>query len=502
MTAGVRLTVIVCTGIVAAIGWGLGGIAGGAGAFVIAVTAGVMRWRGRPSWSWLVLWARRHRPMVLRDPVTVANDRAGGGVRYQDGVAAVAVQVLGRSHAPTLFTGSTSTQTANTLDIAALVPLLRQSLGLAIESVSVVSAGARRRATGDYPRVYDTLLGTPPYAGRRETWLMVRVAALDNLEALRWRTSAGAAALAAAQRIGAALRQRGVRAKVATATDVVALERRLGAAGLNTGRRRWRSLRGDTGWLTTYCYRADEITTERLAQTWAMPVDHIVQNVTIFGDGAAAATVTVETPQPPTAPPSVVLQPLPGQQAHALVANLCGPRPALTGVERRAPAGPLVIPVGGSGVLLGKTGDGDRLLLPLDDPGELTRIHLAAEDSLAKRIIVRLAAAGEHLTVHTRDRRRWDSVRMPGIVITDRARSAAGTTVGVTDGTVTPAPRPNTVITVAEPSVPPSGATEVTIVQTGPATVQVVTDGEAHVVEIELFRAESRYTATPYQTVG
>ncbi len=121
----------------------------------------------------------------------MANDRAGGGVRYQDGVAVVAVQLLGKAHRPTLFTGSTATYTDNTVDVADLLPLLHQSLGLSIDSLSVVSVGARRRSSGDYPRVYDTLIGTPPYAGQRETWLIVRITALPNAEALQWRTSVG-----------------------------------------------------------------------------------------------------------------------------------------------------------------------------------------------------------------------------------------------------------------------------------------------------------------------
>ncbi len=118
---------------------------------------------------------QRRRPIRWHEPLTVANDRAGGGVRYQDGVAVAAVQLLGKAHAPTLFTGSTSTYTENAFDIADLLPLLHQSLGLRIDSLSVVSAGARRRSTGDYARVYDTLIGTPPYAGQRETWLIVRI---------------------------------------------------------------------------------------------------------------------------------------------------------------------------------------------------------------------------------------------------------------------------------------------------------------------------------------
>ena len=96
---------------------------------------------------------------------------------------------------------------------------------------------------------------------------------------------------------------------------------------------------------------------------------------------------------------------------------------------------PLIIPIGPSGVLLGKVDAGNRLMLPLDDPGEFSRVHIAAQDALAKRIVVRLAGAGERITVHTRDQQRWASVRMPDIAVGSQVRPMAGTTVSVVDGT-------------------------------------------------------------------
>ena len=496
MTASTRLAVIVGVLATGLVGWALGGYPGAATGLAVGVAVGVIPWRRHPLWSWLNLLRQRRRAVVWSEPITVANDRAGGGVRYQDGVAVVAVQLLGKAHRPTLFTGSTSTYTENTIDAADLLPLLHQSLGLTIESLSLVSVGSRRRSTGDYARVYDTLIGTPPYAGQRETWLIVRIASLPNAEALQWRTSIGTASLAAAQRIAAALRQQGIRAKVATATDIVELERRLGSSALNAQHQRWRTTRGEGGWLTTYWYRPSDINAENLAHTWALRADGIIQNITLFGDGSVTATVTVRSAQPPTAPPSVMLRILPGEQARAIAANLCGPTPKLQGVRRGILTEPLIIPIGPSGVLLGKVDAGNRLMLPLDDPGEFSRVHIAAQDALAKRIVVRLAGAGERITVHTRDQQRWTSVRMPDIAVGNQVRPIAGTTVSVVDGTVTPAPRPNTLISIGEPGTPYRGSADVLITQIGPATVDVTAAGQLHTVEVELFRAENRYISS------
>lgn len=493
MSDALRLAVTVAVLTTGLAGWALAGYPGAVAALLLGLLLAVVRWRHRQCWSWLVLWLRRNQPVVFGEPITVANDRAGGGVRCQDGIAAVAVQVLGTAHAPTLFTGSTATQTCNTVDVLTVLPLLHQSLGLTIESLSLVSAGARRRPTGDYPRVYDTLIGTSPYAGQRESWLIARIAILPNVGALQARTSVGTAALAAAQRISAALRQQGIRARVATATDITELDRRFGGSALAGGGRRWGSVRDTSGWLTTYAYRTGDVTSHRLAQAWTLRADGIIQNVTAFSDATVTATVTVRSAQPPAAPPAVALQTLPGQQVQALAANLCAPRPDLRGVHRGELRAGLVVPVGPSGVLLGKVGAGNRLLLPLDDPGDFSRVRIAAADALTKRIIVRLAASGERVTVHSQDPERWASVRMPDVVVTNGTRPAGGTTVSVVDGALFPAPRPNTVISVGEPGVPPRGAADVLMVQTGPAVLEVTSAGRCHQVEMELFRAENRY---------
>lgn len=492
----VQLAVIMAVLVLGLIGWIVGGYIGAAVGLVMGLVLLAIPWRRQPLWSWLGLFLRRNRPLVLTEPVTVANDRSGGGVRYQDGVAIVAVQLLGKAHTPTIFTGSTATETRNTVDVSTLLPAMRQSLGLTIESLSVVTAGSRRRSSGDYPRVYDTLIGTPPYAGQRETWLVIRLQALPNADALQWRTTVGTAALAAAQRIAVSLRCNGIRARIATATDMVELERRLGRTALESHNQRWRTARSDAGWLTTYAYQPRDITADVLAQAWSLRADGIIQNISLYPDGTASATITVRSAQPPTAPPSVMLKTLPGEQARAVAANLCGPRPELHGVTRGRLPGSLVLPIGASGVLLGKVNSGDRLLLPLGDPGEFSRIHIAAEDSIAKRIIIRTAGAGDRITVHTRDLQRWDSVRMPHIAVTDQTRPASGTTVSVVDATVTPAPRPNTVISVGRPGEVQHATADVVITQIGPATVEVSAAGGVYMVEVELFRAENRYVST------
>lgn len=495
MSDTARLVVIAGVFVCTLAGWGIAGYPGAGIGLILGIALLVAPWRRIPAWTWAGLYALRDRAIPLSAPITVTNDGSGGGIRYQDDVVVAAVQIAGKAYLPTLLAGSTSTQTDNTLDIRRLLPLMRQSLGLTINSLSVISAGSRRRDSGDYPRVYDTLIGPSPYAGLRETWLVVRINMQDNGDGLRSRSTAGTAALAVAQRIAALLRTDGLRARVANAGDLTELDRRLGSTALEPLNRRWRSLRGESGWLTTYTYRPRDINPAVLTQAWALRVDGVVQNVSLFPDGTVLASLTLRTAQPPTASPSTLLHALSGEQARALANSMCIPHRHLHGQACGPLPHSLSVPIGPSGVLLGKIATGERLLLPLSDQMDGSRVHIAADDPIAKRIIVRIAATGEQITVHTNDLERWHSVRMPNITVTNQSRPRPGTTVSVVDGTVTPTTRPSTVIDVQPTHSTETGVSDVVIAQIGPTLIEVRAAGQVHRVEMELFRAENRYVS-------
>ena len=135
----IRLAVCAGLFLVALLGWSAGGYPGATIGCVLGLTTLVIPWRRQPLWSWAVLYLCRNRPITLAEPVTVANDRCAGGVRYQDGVAVAAIQILGKCYRPTFLTGAQQTQTTNVIDIAELFPLLHQSLGLTIESLTIIS---------------------------------------------------------------------------------------------------------------------------------------------------------------------------------------------------------------------------------------------------------------------------------------------------------------------------------------------------------------------------
>ncbi|VBA62273.1 type VII secretion protein EccE [Mycobacterium attenuatum] len=504
----------------AVVGWAVGGYLGAAVALLVGVGLVFVRWWGQPAWSWAVLRLHGRRPINWDAPITVANNRSGGGVRVQGGTAVVAVQLLGRAHRATTVTGSVTVETDNVLDISELLPMLRHPLGLELDSLSVMALGSRTGTVGDYPRVYDSEIGTPPYAGRRETWLIMRLPIIANAQALQWRNSVGVAAISVAQRIASSLRCQGLRARVATATDLVELDRRLGSDAIAGNAQRWKAIRGELGWMTTYAYPPAAISSQILAQAWTLRADEVIQNVTVYPDATCTATITVRTPTPAPTPPSVILRRLNGEQAAAAAANMCGPRPYLRGLRRSPLPAQLATEIGPSGVLVGKLPNGDRLMIPVTDAGELSRVFVAADDAIAKRIVIRTVGAGERVCVHTRHQERWASVRMPEVSIVSTPRPAPRTTVSVVeyvgrrkrggdnvieggldigDVAIAPTPRPANVITVA-----PSGTAlpeglrhgfEVTIEQVDRTMVKVSAAGHDWLVEMEMFRAENRYVS-------
>lgn len=474
-----------------AIGWVTGSAAGSAAASVIACALVAAPIRDKTLYTWARLYMRRHEPVRFGGVLTVLDEGTNVGVRITDDIAVVAIQVLGKPHEPTRLIGA-APETTNTLDLCLLIPSLKQSLGITLDSISVVMAGSRRTTCGDYPRIYDTLIGPAPYAGRRETWLLLRLPGLRNGEALQWRTSLGSAAAACARRTVAVLSQLGIRARVATAGEISEFERRMGSDGIAVRNRHWDALRSDGGWLTSYSARTADFDPDKLGEAWLWQVDGVIQNVTLLPDRTATVTVTVRSNQRLTSAPSSTLRPMTGEQARAAALNMCVPRRSLEAVGPVGAPRSLVLPVGQSGVLIGKYRTGGRMLLPLTDAAGESRIHIGADDSIAQRVIMRLAGAGEHITVHTGDGARWKRLRMANIVVTDGIRPERGTTVSVVDGTISPLPRPRTIISVGGPRKPAPSA-DVLLTQVAPQTLRVTTGGIDTEIDVEMFRVEKPY---------
>ena len=515
-----------------------------AAAAVVAIALLMVTVYRRNAVKWLVdrvrWWRRRRRTDSPAAAIDIPHGASLYGVRAPDsfdGEAISMVEVTGQAYSPTLLTGSATALTPNRLPLDALTGLLDQPGGIRLSSIDVVSSGLRVRRGAGYPPLYSTLLADRPAAGQRRTYLVVRLDVANSVHGLTYRSTVGAAAAAATERIVHALLQRGVRAKPLTAKDLDAALLDLGANlavvpqdaepdNAPVGPRipspvapteSWKSIEAHPGYLTSYYFSPEDITTNTLNQMWALRSDAVVQTISLTkrrgraahawgqaSDSGAlvSALVRVNDPQAPATPPTLYLNPLPGHQGPAATRSAPLPRRFDVMPARPLDASPLELPVGSSGVLVGTTQRGDLLLLSLTDPDQATRIALQTGMPYACQLLVRAAAVGERIAIYTDKPARWRQLEQPLIAVVDRRHPPEFVpSIIVSDraGGPPPAGFASTVITIddAERNAP---TPDLSFTQISPSTVRVATSAFTTDVQIATFKAEQPFLGAAGQT--
>lgn len=513
---------------------------------VIAVVALLVRVHRRNVFGWAAAgvrwWSRRR---GSGGPAAAAIDVPHGaglcGVRVDRHEAITMVNVSGRAYVPTLLRGAGVALTPNVVPLGILAGLLDQPGGLHLAGIDVVSAGLRVRRGSGYPPLYSTLLADRPAAGQRATRLILRLDVGASVGGLTYRSSIGAAAAAATERIVDALLQEGIRAAALTAhqldealaelgaglvaappqpileVEAAAPAARLVPAGVrSTPHVGWRSVNAHPGHLSTYYFSPADITTAALNQMWALRTDEVVQTTTLRidrhadADGGAAvvvsATVRCNDPQPPQQPPTLYLNPLPGDQYVATLRSAPTARPPLKVPTRvLGDPGSLAIPIGPTGILvgtavhddpvLGTLGD-DLVMLALTDPQRATRISLETTGFYARQLLIRAAAVGERIAIYTDAPERWASLAQPFIAVANRSRPpefVPSIIVSDRPGSPPAAGLASTVITIGRGEI--DGHTpDLRFVQISPSVVRITAPTFVTDVTIAAFRQEQAWT--------
>lgn len=494
------------------------------------------------------------------------------GVRTADNEAVTVIRVDGRPYEPTFLRGSTVSRSTNVLPLDILTRFLDQPGGLRL-GIDVVSIGFRVRPESGYPQLYSTLLADRGAAGQRTTYLVVRLEISESLEGLVYRHSIGTATAAAANRIVKALQQEGVRAVPLNAEDQDAVLTKLSLGLATTpsrpvvvdtlddeeadgddnpagsaesapandvpeqggrGRRRrrkptadepaqattvervrtatevgWTRINAQPGYVTSYYFSPEDITTATFNQMWALRSDHVLHVLMLRkrrGEVVVSALVRTNDPRPPEHPPTLFLNTLPGDQYAAAL------RAAPTSAPRLSlPEGPLPddleIAVGATGVLVGsalrddKNGQpeiqrDDLVMLALTDPARATRITMDTSDFYVRQVLIRAAAAGERIAIYSRDPRRWYSVSQPNIAVVEPGRRAEFVPSIIVNDHAPVAPvvgLASTVITVGQT---PNTAPDILFHQNSPTTVRVRAGSHTIWLNVIEFRQESSWTGT------
>jgi hypothetical protein len=253
---------------------------------------------------------------------------------------------------------------------------------------------------------------------------------------------------------------------------------------------------------------------------WALRSDAVVQTISLTKSRRPAdarsrkasgsegiwvsALVRVNDPQAPTKPPTLYLNPLPGDQGPAAVRSAPLPRRFDALPARLLDAASLEVPVGSSGVLIGTTQRGDLLLLSLTDPDQATRIALHTGMPYACQLLVRAAAVGERIAIYTDKPARWRQLEQPLIAVVDRRHPpefVPSIIVSDRDSGPPPAGLASTVITIGVAEGGAASATpDMSFTQISPSTVRVATAAFTTDVQIATFKAEQPFLGAAGQT--
>ncbi|MGO9353333.1 MAG: hypothetical protein ACLP3C_21805 [Mycobacterium sp.] len=213
-------------------------------------------------------------------------------------------------------------------------------------------------------------------------------------------------------------------------------------------------------------------------------------------------------PRRPEQPPTLFLNPLPGDQYAAALRAAPTSRPRLSLPVRVLDAPQdLQIPIGPTGILVGaalrddKSGwpeiQGDDLVMwALSDPQQPTRIVMDTSEFYVRQLLIRAAAAGQRIAIYSYDPSRWYSVSQPNVAVVEPGRPAEFVPTIIVNDRPHIAPSAglsSTVITLGHS--PSDGALpDIRFEQTSESTVRISTASRSLDVGMVVFRQEQTWT--------
>ncbi|MCP9276917.1 type VII secretion protein EccE [Mycolicibacterium arenosum] len=482
--------------------------------------ASASRWLGR--WRTLRRMRsprRRAARAAIAQPFTVELPSVGTiGMRWDDGYAITVIALHGRPHAESRLV-SEGAQTTDLAPLEVCGALLEQFGGLELESVDLVSAGARTAADGAYTPRYVEIIADRSAVGIRRTWLVLRLRPQGCLDAMSYRGSVAEAAAAATERIRQAAAARGCRAVTCSAEQITeATAALLDGHDLAAYTERWSELRVGDDSVNVYRIAGRDLTTRLLSDLWTIRATKTVVLLRLTrdtedGELLVAALVRVHTAAPQPHPPISPLHTVPLQGFAGLAATLpLGARSLELDLPARPLAArPLDVPVGPAGFLHGMDErEGTPYLISWTDPLKFVHVAIAANLDVVQSLILRATAAGATAEIHTDRTRSWEPIRdhtrirlgQPGV------RSDAVTLI-VADGA---APRQalspvgergRALVTVVGPGEPMPENADIRIQQTATGHITVMTPVRTGEITLGIMRPRNEaQSLTHLRTAG
>jgi type VII secretion protein EccE len=177
-----------------------------------------------------------------------------------------------------------------TMPLEAVIEALRQ-FDVRLDSVDIVSVGTRRAGNGVRSAVQDDFgpAGDRRPLEKRNTWLVLRMDPLHNVQAVAARDSVASTLAAATERLAHDLDGRSCSARPLTADEIIDVDDAV-LAGLQPAHIRpyWRYLKTPDGFVTSFWVSPSDITSDTLQELWLTDADVTVMTIRLIADGREA----------------------------------------------------------------------------------------------------------------------------------------------------------------------------------------------------------------------
>lgn len=405
--------------------------------------------------------------------------------------------------------------------VQALLDCLRQ-FDITLESIDIISQGARSAGHTDVAAVYDSVLGPLPAIAQRTVWIAVRFNPSRCAEAVRRRGGDRdgilRAATTATRRVANRLAEAGLQPQFLPASGIAAATNQLSdGVNLGTVEETWEDCREGHFRLSSFAVQPNMLTTAGLGLLWTVP-SYSTTVCLSLRESAEEDVVQVRglvrfdsDVRVPTQLRGLI--PLHGQQFSALAATL--PIPTVPGARhiehwasglRGDALSDLALPASGCGQVIGADQEGRAVALPVFGP-QIRRVDIVGTLHLAQQVVLRSLALGARVLVHSRRPAFWrDMVEVVGrhdlLWVADFNRRAiqAGAernyTVEMFDGVPEQSVRIGvTTMVLAPPNTRPSDQADVVLdlISLEHDTVKVSTQAGSAVVTMVATDDEMRY---------
>ncbi|MCB0930199.1 MAG: type VII secretion protein EccE [Mycobacterium sp.] len=419
------------------------------------------------------------------------------------------------------------TVSGDTVPVDALVECLQQ-FDITLDSIDVISQGARSHGHTEVAAVYDAVLGPLPAIAQRSVWVAIRFDPSKCADAVRRRGGGREgilrAATTATRRVANRLTEAGLGSRIQSASEISQAANQL-SDGVNphTVEETWRTCQEGRFKLRSFGIKPAMLTTAGVGLVWTIPSYSTTVCVSLRRDPNDVTQVRGLARFDTHNRARIHLRGLThlrGYQYSALASSLPVPEPKRR-IDTWAYAAQeqdfqnMAVPASGCGQVIGADENGRAVALPLFGP-QISRVEIIGTLHLAQQAVLRSLALGARVRVHSQRPGLWrgmveevDDHDLLWVADPNRRTMQAGAdrnyTVEVFDGVAEQSVRVGvTAMVVAPPHSAPSPNADVALelLDTETDTVKVSTRAGSSVVTMVATDEEMRYIRDSFAAEG